>query len=158
MEDVSYFHIESGEAKDDVIVGHRQSSQFSKHESGNKHSHYYPLITAPLAGKTLDETVSFRAHRNTAVEFLNDCHKFLIVGTSGLDDDLFELLNLGSIPGRTLVHVVDRGKAAVTLNRFTSKVDQLKFRSAHRKPVEFNHGFKEYMNSDQFEEFARATM
>ncbi len=73
-------------------------------------SYLYPLVTAPLAGKALDEVVCPNSHIKAAKEFLSSCNKFLIIGTSGLDEDLFELLKDAISPNaRPLVHVVDIG-------------------------------------------------
>ena len=53
----------------------------------------YPLLTAPLAGKGVSAMVCPESHLASAKEFLKDCSRFLIIGSSGRDDDLLELLN-----------------------------------------------------------------
>ena len=55
--------------------------------------YHYPIITAPLAGKTGQEFVCPNSHVAYAREFLGDCSKFLIIGCSGLDNDLLSFLD-----------------------------------------------------------------
>ena len=48
----------------------------------------YPIMTAPLADKGIADMVCPTAHIEVAKDFLKQCRKFLIIGTSGLDEDL----------------------------------------------------------------------
>jgi hypothetical protein len=74
----------------------------------------YPLLTAPLAGKGVSDAVCPESHIKAAQEFLRGCQKFLIIGTSGLDEDLLSLLNstLGSSKLYYHIHIVGDGKGA----------------------------------------------
>jgi hypothetical protein len=119
----------------------------------------YPVITAPLTQKTLEDASLPAPHLAWAREFLGTCNKFLIIGTSGLDDDLMELLN-GSIPPDSLplVHVVGTDKAADTLNKFADHVrafSRFKGVTQSSPPVSHN-GFRKFLSSQEFLEFAQA--
>lgn len=116
----------------------------------------YPVLTAPLAGKRLDQAVCPDGHLNFARDFLADCQKFLIVGTSGLDDDLMELLQANLHPGRGVhIHIVDSGGGAqTTLSNFQSK-------NLFRQRLDvmddgglFKRGFREYVAGPEIRAFA----
>ena len=77
-------------ADNEIIVLNDVESTKGSESGGNA---IYPLITAPLAGKNLGEAVCPNEHLYHARQFLKDCQKFLIIGTSGLDDDLMEFLD-----------------------------------------------------------------
>ncbi|MEX2247241.1 MAG: hypothetical protein WEC75_11190 [Dehalococcoidia bacterium] len=88
----------------------------------------YPWLTAPTRGKT------FRCpdtHREVARRFLRDCRKFLVVGTSGLDDDL--LTELRDVTAGSefpyLIHYVDPSSAVE--DRFSSAIPAF----CHRSPA-----------------------
>jgi len=55
--------------------------------------HLYPLLTAPLAGKGDDDIVCPQTHLEAAKEFLSACHRYLVIGCSGLDTDLLSLIS-----------------------------------------------------------------
>ncbi|MCH8310853.1 MAG: SIR2 family protein [Chloroflexi bacterium] len=117
--------------------------------------HMYPILTAPLAGKSLDEAVAPDSHVKVAREFLKTCSKFLIIGTSGLDEDLMSLLD-ASIPPtyRHFVNVVGQGTGAGdTWSNFQRRVKA--FQTFHEFPPEvFDQGFQRYLQSNEFQEFA----
>ena len=71
-----------------VVSGRRQKT----HAIELRESHVYPVLTAPLAGKGITDMVCPSDHLETAREFLVDCRKFMIVGSSGVDEDLLDLL------------------------------------------------------------------
>jgi len=115
----------------------------------------YPILTAPLAGKGLIDVVCPESHVTAAKQFMKDCGKFLIIGTSGLDYDLLSLLNSAVIPNsRPMVHIVDKGKGTEnTRLRFENNVKA--FRKTRQNPSEstFNEGFRDYLSSQQFRVF-----
>lgn len=78
---------------------------------------YYPIITAPIANKGLLNSTCPDAHIEKAKEFLSTCRKFLIIGNSGLDIDLLELID-SSINSRVtpFIHLVDYFKGADNAN------------------------------------------
>ena len=110
---------------------------------------YYSIITAPLAGKDISKTVCPQSHIEVASGFLKDCHKFLIIGTSGLDEDLLSLMDsvLASPVTHQLVHIVDSGRGAdEARTRF------MKGTKAFRNhiPIEnvFRNGFRHYLQNE----------
>lgn len=122
----------------------------------------YPIITAPLAGKSLEQVVCPKSHLEEASAFLADCRKFLIIGTSGLDDDLMELLRHSiqlRVPGSSApaVHYVGlsekRENARQVLARFDKGVPVIRERTIIGDSV-FSSGFRNYLASQDFQEFA----
>ena len=115
----------------------------------------YPILTAPLAGKGATAMVCPEKHLATAREFLNDCSRFLIIGASGLDDDLLELLRESVRTRSPRVRFVSGSKAQgiEIWRRFESKVGP--FRSVIGE-VAFDGGFRDYVKSDAAANFLRA--
>lgn len=54
---------------------------------------FYPVLTLPLANKTEGDLVAPRRHIEVLEAFLAECKKFLIIGTSGQDSDLIDILS-----------------------------------------------------------------
>ena len=93
---------------------------------------------------------------NFAKRFLTDCNKFLIVGTSGLDGDLMELLRESLHRGRAeSLHIVDyRGGAETTLKNFLNE-GLFSQRFPHGdSDVLFKRGFKDYVAGPGIRDFA----
>lgn len=94
---------------------------------------WYPVLTAPMAGKDEDEFVCPDAHLDALAEWAMDCSKVLIIGASGLDADLLRLLSgvlespLRRHKGRKLeaVQYVGGKKAAACRTRFSNSVSSL---------------------------------
>ncbi|MBI4298183.1 MAG: SIR2 family protein [Chloroflexi bacterium] len=118
----------------------------------------YPLLTAPLAGKGTMDMVCPSAHVKAAQEFLADCYKFLIIGTSGTDDDVMSLLN-SSHPEvdayAPYVHVVDISKdqAKTILDRFQNEVQA--WRWLVTGSMTYGQGFKNYVSGNEMKDFAK---
>jgi hypothetical protein len=74
----------------------------------------YPILTAPLAGKGVNDAVYPASHMKAAREFLSDFQKFLIVGTSGLDEDLLSFLDSALVDSKKYyhIHIVGRRQEA----------------------------------------------
>lgn len=62
----------------------------------------YPVLAAPLPEKVL---VCPPSHRDELKDFLVNCRKILAIGTSGVDEDLLDLLT-GGLPRIEAFHVV----------------------------------------------------
>lgn len=107
---------------------------------------YYPILTAPLAGKQPDDSVCPTRHTSFAKEFLRSCRRVLVIGTSGSDADLLALLQESMKPeSQPLIHFVGSGREAkASLERFQKEIEA--FRS--RFTVTFSGGFREYVNED----------
>jgi hypothetical protein len=108
--------------------------------------HLYPLLTAPLAGKGVSDAVCPGSHVEVAKEFLSDCQKFLIIGTSGLDEDLLAMVDsaLSSSGVYYHIHIVNSGEGGDEAHK-----NFLKGIRAFRDSIDigsiFREGFREYL-------------
>lgn len=107
----------------------------------------YPLITAPLANKTINDFVCPLMQREAAQEYLSDCDHFLIVGSSGLDTDLLEFLG-GAINHRPQkVHIVGRDEVADVTKRYIEGINL--FYELHltnpKNIISSDRGFRSYL-------------
>ncbi len=89
-----------------------------------------------------------------AKQFLRHCHKFLVIGSSGLDKDLLAVLSeCLDRQSRPLVHFVGEGNAAIDAQtEFSRGVDQ--FRAASNIEI-LSSGFRRYVLSEEFKAFTR---
>ena len=71
-----------------VIDGHRTMTGLAE-----DNTYLHPLLTLPTANKTEADIVCPPDHLSALREFWGDCHKVLIVGSSGLDEDLISVLS-----------------------------------------------------------------
>lgn len=113
----------------------------------------YPVLTAPLAGKGLADAVCPGAHQSFAREFLATCAKVLVIGTSGMDDDLLDLLDSSiNVESTKLIHFVGKGDGTnAALTGFQNGVSV--FRESSRIN-QFTQGFQKYINGPEFKTFA----
>jgi hypothetical protein len=82
----------------------------------------YPCITAPEAGKIPSTSFSCpKSHTEAATDFLEDCERFLIIGSSGLDEDLLSML-VTEREQRVKIHLVGGGDAFQAAIRFSRAV------------------------------------
>jgi len=114
---------------------------------------FYPILTAPLAGKSTLDFVSPESHINAAKEFLGTCKKFLIIGTSGRDEDLLSLLNTSTPPeSHPYVHMVGDNGAREAFERFSDSVRA--FAATGSLSETHENGFRAYVSSQHLERFA----
>lgn len=121
---------------------------------------FYPIVTAPLADKTLDAAVCPLTHKQVAKDFLADCRKFLVIGTSGLDGDLMELLKSALHPGRSLhLNLVDVGNSGdqslLNFRRGTGAFSALR---GLGDSYIFKRGFRDYVSGQDIQNFAKFVM
>jgi len=119
----------------------------------------YPWITAPLARKDPSDVRCLDSEIKATKEFLHDCRKFLIVGTSGLDDDLTEILQeaVANSPVPPFVHFVAGGKTSEVWQQFKKKIPA--FNSLHSSSlVNRNIRFRQYLDQDLHKDFAGADL
>lgn len=112
----------------------------------------YPLLTAPLAGKQDSEFLLPPKHEDLLAEFLSDCQKYLIIGTSGNDDDLLRFLRKHAARPSN-IHYVGKGLESEVdpiRNRFETVP---KFKAARMNSQIFWEGFGPYIDSREFELF-----
>ena len=142
-------------ADDEIVVRKGISEVKLAHASLTRRDYYYPVLTAPLAGKVETDMVCPQSHIDEARRFLADCRKFLIIGTSGLDEDLLRLLG-GAVPKPpALVHLVteDSQVSATVWDRF-ARIRT--FASILEPPLAYSSGFRTYLTSPDFERFCAA--
>ena len=114
---------------------------------------WYPILTAPLAGKGITDAVCPESHQTIAKEFLSSCERILVVGNSGLDADLLALLEDSLDTNIRLIHFVGKGlddlDKAVT--NFGNVVDVFQ---SNDLLTFFGDGFQRYMAITSLQEFA----
>ena len=114
----------------------------------------YPVLTAPLEEKDALRFTCPLTHETVAREFLRDCTKYLIIGSSGFDKDLLKLLR-DEIPRhqRIRIHFVGSRDAENAFGKFIEAVPQLV--GSRNKPGEdvFHDGFSTYASSPAFKYF-----
>ena len=109
----------------------------------------YPRLTAPLRGKTFSCP---DGHTARLEEFLSECHKFLIIGTSGLDDDLLKLMGETTSGTGYLVSYVDKDDKTLRVRgRFERKVPSFLSSGPHSEL--FGGGFTSYLDTQALEAF-----
>ncbi len=121
------------------IPGHQKKSK--------ERSALFPAITIPVDGKyeynCPISMISF------CKNFLESCTNFLIIGTSGKDQDLMDLLSI-SEPKHSLLLSSNQDRAVETINRFESKLPRFKNKI---NPCVKSGGFTEFINSNEFDQF-----
>ncbi len=110
----------------------------------------YPVLTAPLAGKGHVDLVCPISHLAALQEFLGQCEEFLIIGTSGQDEDLQGFLRR-HVKKVTKVHCV-----SVSVEEAERVHDRLVKGCPPLAQCRWNFiggGFRAYLDSREFHEF-----
>lgn len=137
-----------------VSVQHRRTFQIDLHGY-----HVYPVLTAPLAGKGIADMVCPASHLEAAREFLIDCRRFMIIGSSGVDADLSELLSTSvkRTGDRTAQFVSGSEPASkASWEAFGERTTIFSQLTVPPGEVAFRGGFVEYTDSGTALRFARA--
>lgn len=119
-------------------------------------SFFYPKLTAPLRDKVFTCPTQHTHHLG---RFLQGCHKFLVIGSSGLDEDLLDFIQDNSSKEDTVVQYVNNELRA-TLDireRFEARISR--FRSARPRSIQPKlaaNGFTRYLDTRDLEEFLAA--
>ena len=114
----------------------------------------YPILTAPLAGKGIADMVC-PTHIQVAQDFLKQCRKYLIVGTSGLDKDLLALLDEAVQPSsHPTVQLVGLTDAHEALQNFEKGVRAFRGRRLTPPGFLFQEGLRQYIDSGELAKFA----
>ena len=141
--------------EDEIVVRKGIVELKQAHHSFGRKDFLYPLLTAPLAGKVETDMVCPQSHIDEARRFLADCKKFLIIGTSGLDEDLLGFLG-GAVPKPpALVHVVTEN-AKVSADVWDRFARVRAFASILEPPLAYESGFRTYLTSPDFQRFCEA--
>ena len=87
---------------------------------------------------------------NVAKSFLAECNKFLVIGTSGRDDDLLDLLSssVQAIP-QVSVHIVD-----VAIDEVAKRYEKV-VPFAHGRIQRHARGFRKFMLGPELSGFLR---
>ena len=119
----------------------------------------YPILTAPLAGKGAAAMVCPDAHLAIARDFLKDCSRFLVIGCSGRDDDLLDLLKGSVRASRPWAQFICGSEALgdEVRKRFSAKVGPFSSISSVDAEVAFDGGFAAYVASDSLIRFLKAS-
>lgn len=118
----------------------------------------YPILTAPLAGKGTAEVVCPVSHFAKAHEFLRDCSRFLIIGSSGLDTDLLDLLKVSVRVNFPQIQFVcgSESRGQEVRERFESHIPIFKrLTSPEGRAPAFDGGFESYVASDALVNFLK---
>jgi hypothetical protein len=119
-----------------VLANHRTRWK----ESGTKVFLLYPAISVPVEGKY--EFVCPGEHIDAPKDFLSSCHNYLLIGISGRDMDLIDLLRANIKKCVTLGIVEGNPRAAEEVaERFDASVPQ--FARAEIRKV-YTNGFSEF--------------
>jgi hypothetical protein len=114
---------------------------------------YYPALTVPVDGKY--EINCPDSHVARAREFLAQCPNYLIIGTSGRDDDLLDMLKAAR-PGGGQMRVVGRAHehTVETYERFKLALNP----HSQREADVFwdDRGFSEFIDSGKLTEFLQS--
>jgi len=116
----------------------------------------YPVLTAPLVAKGADAYSCPPSHIDIAEEFLKDCRKFLIIGTSGRDDDVHRLLNK-TVPNGRFQWLAFVGREDVSEAFTDFRNGALSFGATQHvgNSPTYSDGFLSYAYSDELDEFAQ---
>lgn len=128
------------------------------HSHSRENRSLYPVITAPLADKNVSELVCPPEHTAFAKTFLQECYKFLIIGSSGMDQDLLSLLDESINPKADLyIHIVDNGFTALDSARdqFEGGVRAFGVMMRSDTAGQFTDGFQSYVRSQALKTIAR---
>ncbi len=131
----------------------RDSATFGDFAILSDHQHrwtndtfHYPAMTVPIEGKY--EYV-YQPHVESLKGFLSDCQNYLVIGTSGTDRDLLDLLS-GSIPACKHVDIVaGPNESKGVVDRFCNAVDQFRAANVRR----FDRGFSPYVDDRDLDAF-----
>ena len=95
------------------------------------------------------------AHIEVAKDFLKQCRKYLIIGTSGLDEDLLALLNEAVDPfSHPTVQLVGLKDADEALQNFEKGVREFQGQRSIPPGFLFQEGLRQYIDSGELAKFA----
>ncbi len=127
-----------------TVLNKKYDATVSWHENGQR---LYPRLTAPLKRKAF---VCPESHTSAFRDFVASCHKFLVIGTSGLDEDLLrELAELTSGSGYHITYVGPDAKAVdSTQNNFEAAIKAFRAVGPAQPPVgRYDQGFNGFVSS-----------
>lgn len=141
------------------VIGNRGGNRSRTYQIEFERNLVYPVLTAPLAGKGVAEMVCPADHLETAREFLVDCSRFLIIGSSGLDTDLLDILRASvAIKSPWAQFICGSGERGQEIRaRFAAHVPIFGSVTKQGDDVAYDGGFASYVASDTLVNFLRAS-
>jgi len=142
--------------KQPIDVGKAIGHRIADYQDPDNLRRVYPILTAPLAGKGDSEFLLPADQKTALAEFLEGCHKYLILGTSGKDDDLLGFLSQHAAKPTVINYVAsgDESEVGEIRHRFRSKITQ--FRGRDRDSELFFNGFGGYIQNGDLKRFSLA--
>lgn len=108
----------------------------------------YPAITVPVDGKY--DVNCPHLHIQKAKEFLSDCHNYLIIGTSGKDQDLLDMLKTNAKGGKVLVVGTSEENTNMIRENFVLAIPQFQ---SNIGTFYHQRGFSEFVDSGTIDIF-----
>ncbi len=112
----------------------------------------YPVLTAPLAGKKPGAMVCPTAHVQGAEAALAACDKLLVVGWSGRDGDVLDLLSRSELKPR-VAHYVGLADVQAVEGTCRGAVAGLKIPRQSDRLFVYNGGLRNYLSRPEFRQF-----
>lgn len=108
----------------------------------------YPAITVPVDGKY--DINCPPSHERKAKEFLSDCHNYLIIGTSGKDQDLLNMLKTNAKGGNVLIVATSEESTNKIRENFMLAIPQFQ---SNIGTFYHQRGFSEFVDSGKLDNF-----
>lgn len=106
----------------------------------------YPQLVVPVEDPSVEKFVCRKEHEEQARAFVESCQTFVVVGFSGRDDDVLDLLQ--GMPSSSRLTVVSNGDAADILERICVGSATMKSNSVVAEL--HNSGFSNFVESSSF--------
>jgi hypothetical protein len=129
------------------LVGWNRSSHSFYPVGGSPGGYPYPRIVVPTDSPK--EFVCPQSHTDQARSFTDGCTNFLLVGFSGRDNDVVDMLR--SIPVGSRLTIVGKGSATTIFETMSSRVPSLKTKEISVSLRDA--GFSGFIQGEEFEKF-----
>lgn len=115
----------------------------------------YPRLTAPMTDK---EFVCPESHTDFLRSFLPNCHKYLVIGTSGLDNDLLDFMSKLVPDDPCVVNYVNKNGTvtAEVRKNFETRIVGFEKASIFKFSVNYAGGFTAFLRGQNIESFLAA--
>lgn len=137
LENVAFMNLDN-DLQDQYLIDKSYRQEIPKATS------LYPALSVPVDGEYKMNCPP--EHLEAVKKFLKDCQEVLIIGISGRDQDLLELLN-DSLPPSFTMNIVSHDNVEEVADRFrkvSSKMRQAGYRT-------YNRGFSDFIESGELE-------
>jgi len=122
--------------------------------TGKKAVAGYPAITAPIARKSAEQAVCPPAHLTFARQFIAEADRLLVIGASGLDEDLIEWLSCARrLVQFTLVDFSPSSDARTLVRTWERYAFACSVALAHASHVVHRNGFRRFASGPALQTF-----